>query len=120
MPQGELQGGTRIHPFIVSGRLNVQSISGPRISPVSIQHQLCGGHVVDCGRCLLEVSIYAKSGQVMSSRPHTLARHWLDMLSTTQRVPQQSISPSHGEAVGRYAGECCQNVGSWRDLRQVL
>lgn len=28
--------------------------------------------------------------------------------------------PIHGKAVGRYAGECCQNVGSWRDLRQVL
>lgn len=95
-----------------------------------------------CGR-LWQVSVISldKSCQVILIPWHTaLAGHAaryviiytllldcrLHTAATCVRVcvcppPSPAVNqPIHGKAVGRYAGECCQNVGSWRDLRQVL
>lgn len=68
---------------------------------------------------------YAASNVVLSMLSTTTQYRWSTSIFTAGVcvcvcVPQQSISPSTASAVGRYAGECCQNVGSWRDLRQVL
>ena len=127
---GELQGGTRIQPWSLGGVVhyspNVQFIQhswsavGARYAVrwVSVCVSLDkSSHVMSSSYLGTVLAQYVTSNPALFYHLHIAIGL---LYSSCARVPQQSISPSTAKAVGRYAGECCQDVGSWRDLRQVL